>query len=323
MQKLLFLLLLILSFQVYAFQDSPEDTVQYQWSLRAYTVYKTPAFRLKNTDNNSQVNYNPIQDISIGFGISYKLLLLDIGVSIEIDNRETDNENFDFQGALFMKHHYGRIYFQRYRGFVIDNSETSLGLPGGDPQSFRSDLSSQNLGVSYLRYKKGYNDHQFRAFRGDENAMKGWISPLWGAYFSRNVFIGNSGFIPDSLGSRFNREADFSSSRLLSVGINGGFAYSRHFVKNLFFGLAVTPGVGVAFGKYDFDQESYNVTSPQFHFEFFATLIYSMKRVYFTLSTINDYFWTDIKNDNQWFYSVNDYKFAIGYRVAGKKIYKF
>ena len=132
-----------------AYVHTYEDT----WSLRLYSIVKAQGLRLEN-DAAGQVRYLPDNIFGLGLGISYRFLVLDLGLTL--GGEQNLSSRIDLQGNVFFRKHIFDFYFQAYQGFELLEPE-----PANPQQKFRNDFRTLAFGINYL-----YN------FKGDRLAIR-------------------------------------------------------------------------------------------------------------------------------------------------------
>lgn len=217
------------------------------WSLRAYSVYKTSSFSIHNTTD--KLNYTPKNPISIGFGFAYYPILIDIGFNIK-PKKKDQTQRFDFQADLMMYKNYFGFVLQRYQGFNVDNSKN-------ENFGFREDIISTTLNLSYDYAFNGNRMSIGSVLSGSQIQKKSAGSVLLGGFFMYFDMKADSSIIPTELEDQFGTLYGLSSSLNIGGGINIGYSYIFVLPHNFFVFSGVNPGIGLLYKELNDDSNSY------------------------------------------------------------------
>ena len=142
------------------------------WSLRAYSVYKTNVTSIYNSAD--KLYYTPNNPFSIGLGFAYYPFLLDLGFNIKPKNKNK-TQRFDLQADITFHNNYFGIVIQRYQGFNVSDSEQNYG--------FREDIITSAIDLSYAYLFSGNKMSLGSVFSGSQIQKK-----KCGFLFSRCLF---------------------------------------------------------------------------------------------------------------------------------------
>ena len=223
-------------------QQENADSLYYNtypdtWSLRTYGIIKAQGMQLVNK-NGDRLRYLPDNIFGLGLGVSYKFLMLDLGVTLGGPN--TISERFDFQGSLFMGKNMFDIYLQLYRGFHVVHPENVV--PAS--QEKRQDIRTVATGINYMYSFKGDKLSARSVFIGDYQQKRSIGSFMVGGFTSFYLMKADSSIVPAG-DTRFGDEAQITNLNLNSTGIAAGYMHIWVLKNGLAIFASVAPGIGL------------------------------------------------------------------------------
>lgn len=311
MTILLILLLPELSAQKTSFIDTQYvDAYRNTWSIRAYSIIKAQGLSLRN-EQGGDIRYLPDNLFGIGIGISYKFLVLDLGLTLQGD--DNISQRIDLQSTLFLRKHVVDIYFQAYQGFEL--VEPKVDNPN---QKTRKDIRSLAFGFSYY-YNFNGNKMAVRVMTNGEHRQKKTSgSWLLGAFSSFFYLKADSSLIPAQL-IDFPEAAQFQNIHLNSFGLAGGYTQIWSLPKGWSLFLAAIPGIGLNGGRLKTEEWFSPPFAPVFKFQGGAGLGFSSQHIYGALNLSSDNYWLNLGMDNRFQYNLLKVRLSLGYRFSKKK----
>jgi hypothetical protein len=203
---------------------------------------KYTSLNVSNDIGNYRVRYRANKTFSVGLGVTYKLVTVNVSVGVVPPN-EAKGKTRDFDLQLYR---YGRkfvtdLIFQFYKGFYVPD-----GRFASAPGSFyvRPDIKVNTIGGSY-QYILNHRKFSYRAaFQQTELQKKSAGSVTLGAELFMGLFQGDSTVIPHELMAE--SAESIHKMKFIELGPNLGYVYT--WVYHKFFlsaGGSVSLNVGV------------------------------------------------------------------------------
>jgi len=255
--RLVLLLLVLCFFQstkadVPAVEEDFSDTsniISYRdkLCLQIYTIRKFRTYALKNQELDLKMKFEPNGQTNIGFGFSYKWMVLGLAFSSPFVNKDNstygETKRFDFQVNLLSKFYGISSYYQKYQGFYLSN-----------PQDFMDwqqpyfptigDIQCTSFGLSLFYWFNNRNFSYKAAYLRNEVQQKSAGGFILGTYTDVDVVYAPSGFIPNELPDSLSNIFDFQGYSTAVLGLSFGYAYTLVLLKKFFINLSAVPGVG-------------------------------------------------------------------------------
>lgn len=281
------------------------------WSLRLYGVIKSQSNTIRSTETNQSVKYFPNNLFSLGFGISYKFFLLDIGFNIKTSTNYA-SERFDFQGSVFGSKYVIDYALQRYVGYDLVDPQ-----PG--EFTFREDLGVWDLGINFT-YAFTKNRLSIKsAMIGSEIQKKSSGAFALGGFFSTYHLKADSSIIPPQRSSGFNTYAEIEQIDLVNFGIGAGYVANLVLPGNFFLYAAAMPGIGWNIGDVRAEQAYKPPNGPLIKTHFRISLNRTTHKSYQILTYTGDFYFSNLGHENVLRYNIGKLKLVYGFRLANKK----
>jgi hypothetical protein len=236
----------------------------YIYSYKGYLVgrfllnRKYTALNVTNDIGNYRVRYRPNKTLSIGLGVTYKLVTVNLSVGLVEPNEEKGKtRDFDLQLYRYGRKFVTDVIFQFYKGFYIPDGRYAPTLG-----SFyvRPDIKVNAIGGSY-QYILNNRKFSYRAaFQQTELQKKSAGSVTIGLELFMGLFAGDSTVIPHKAG-----ETSESIYKMKFIEIGPNLGYVHTWVYHKFF-LSAGGSVSLNAGIHKFFEEGretvYTAISP-------------------------------------------------------------
>jgi len=135
------------------YESFPETMVGRTYLSRKYTN-----FTLMGSDNKPKFKYIPNSTLNYGFGVTYKLLSLNIayGFNFLNDKDRVKTKYLDLQAHLYGRKWVIDLFGEIYKGYYLNPK--GLAAPAGKEYYTRPDLAVTMVGISVYRL---FNDRRF------------------------------------------------------------------------------------------------------------------------------------------------------------------
>lgn len=219
-------------------------------TVRLYTNNKFSRYVIGQNGNGERLPYSTNDHLSLGLGFNWRFIGLNVGVKMPFvngdDRRFGKTKGIDIQSFFYFRKLQVDIYGQAYDGLYVAN-RTTLNRPRvGDVFPYRSDLKLRNFGINgqYI-----FNNRRFSyraAFVQNEYQKKSAGSFILGGAIYHFRADADSAILPRDLKfpGDFWRNG-FNQSRVTSLAVNAGYAYTLVIRKHFFMtaSFAVGPGL--------------------------------------------------------------------------------
>ena len=203
-------------------------------TARFYFSQKYAGLELEHASNVSRFRYVPNTSLTMGVGVTYQSISLNIGYAFGFLN--TDGEKGKTRYLDIQSHIYGRkwtidILGQFYKGYYL----SPKGLAASTPQSYyvRPDMRVQVMGVSAYRLLNPSRFSFRSALLENEQQKKSAGSFLIGAEIYYGIIRSDSSIVPSVLSENYAqknvRRLDF-----IKIGPGIGYAYT-YVIKQSFY----------------------------------------------------------------------------------------
>jgi hypothetical protein len=222
-------------------------------TTRLFLTRKQTGINLSDRLLSPWIKYRTNDHLLLGLGYTYSFLTLNLSVKFPFINTDDDlygkSSYIDLQTHTIFRSYIIDLYLQWNKGYYIANPESVftnyLDLPV-HPQ--RSDLRSNIVGlnVQYLFNSERYSYKA--AFLQNEFQKKSAGSPIAGAEAYWVLAMSDSATVGGNIPPiGFLADRPFNQSDILSVGLNGGYAYTFVWKETLY--LSLSSLVGIETGK--------------------------------------------------------------------------
>ena len=230
-------------------QTVPEKPTEKD-SVRAYYIQQFPDyffvypvikqrslnFELEKDDDDGRVlSFKPNNSYSLGVGLYLFELGFELAFAVPLDEKSISrygrSDASDFQLNVLGKSWGCDLYYQKYTGFYVTDSETEV--PDDAPYPKRSDIVSKNIGATgvYVFNNKKFSFRSAYNFAERQLFSKG--SLLLSTSLSSFRLEADSSIVSHDQQSTFGSDAAFREIRYSSLSIAPGYTYS--IVYNSFF----------------------------------------------------------------------------------------
>lgn len=280
------------------------------WSVRLFGNVKGQWFRLSN--DNARLSYIPNNLFGIGVGVATRKLILDIAFNLK-DKSTEKTYRFDLRGGFLAKSNVFDFYFQRYRGFNIENTIN-------DTSIFRDDITSIALGIDYL-YLFNSGEYSLNLMRaGLSDHRQSTFSFGFGGFIVYNKINADNSLVPQELYPFFNEQARIIDFTNYGIGVAGGLVSLIRLPSNFYFGISARAGIGITIKNVEAEAISYNPGNPMIYkLKATALIGYKWERFYSNISLGASTNISSLGYGNNGAFNLLDGKFVVGYRIKANK----
>ena len=286
---------------------SKAKTEMESWSLRLFSSRKTYTMAVRSRATDERIRYIPNNLYSVGVGITYKFVALDVGFNIK-PRKERATRRFDADLTFAFGRNVLEIGYQRYRGFDMRTDE-------GMDIGFRDDIKSQLLGFNFYRTLPGRQLSLKALSAGMQVYKKSTVLMTYGGYWFWDQIRADSSIIPASEAEFFNDRAKVDFASQFSFGGMVGIAYSLVLPLDMFVFATASPGLGFNTGKLEADRRYSSPLFPSGRLNIRAAIGYAGPKIYVVASLSGDFNFAPWGDDQVYRYSKSKIKVAIGYRL--------
>jgi hypothetical protein len=285
------------------------------WDAHVFLQAKNNSFSSTDRSENKSVYFDPLTNLTLGFGGSYKNLVMDVGFPIQ--NNKGDSEHasgIDLTTSLYVAQHAADLGFRRFKGYYVSGYDS---VKDELSSVFRSDIATASLHLNYL-YNFNFRRYSFNAsFVGRETQRRSAGAPLAGLFFSYHDLHANESIIPPDFDIPDNSSARISEANLWTLGVIGGYAYTFVLPSHFFLTLSLAPGFALTTGEAKADAyfdvgEPINVSFKLLSKNAFG---YSNRRFYGYLSGTSDRSWLKLTADDGIKNNMSKWKLLVGYVI--------
>lgn len=257
-------------------------------TARVYFSKKYTSLLLEGVDDTRALHFRPNTPVNIGVGATYRVLSLNLGVSLQWLNpnaAERGKTKFlDLQSHIYAPKWVIDLYGQFYKGYYVAPRGYASSVP--DQYHIRPDLRINMVGVSAYRLLNGERFSYRAAFLQNEWQIKSAGSFLFGGEFYTGSINADSAFVPKQL------EADYSQrgihrNNFTEFGPGIGYAYTAVIDKHFFITGSLTATADISFVKEFSANGSATRTSVSPNASLRGVLGYNSERWIATLSWVN------------------------------------
>ena len=288
-------------------------------SVKIVAINKYNYFRVRDRVNNTSIKYTPVRDVSLGLGVAYKWIALDITFALGLNNR-TEFENtrsFDFQGSMFSSKQYITFTLQYYQAYEL-NKMKGVNITLSEDLKRREDIRTINFGLQYM-YAVNYTKFSIKApFVQNEGQRKSAGSPIIGASFNMFVINADSSIVPNEVSGYFEPDLHLVDLNILSVSLSFGYMYSFVLKKRFFLTLSLIPGLNINAGDYYTDNRNFNSPSINLKLNSLNAIGYNSSRFFTGFQFLADAYFTRLEKKLSAEIGHGKLSFFIGYRFGWK-----
>lgn len=218
--------------------------------VRAFGLRKFNKYTLGQYSFTERVTYRANDDYSLGGGINYKWVGINIAYKLPLVNNDDDRFGktrlFDLQSYLYLRKFAVDFYGLVYKGYYLSTSDLLDLQPEEDAFYIRNDIRTNNYGINFHYI---FNDQKFSyraAFLQNERQKKSAGSFITGGTLHYRSVKGDSAIIPREIDNNdFFNGYPFDKGTTIALGINCGYAYTHVFKKYFFVTAALSAGLGI------------------------------------------------------------------------------
>ena len=253
-----------------------EKDASSNFAIKIFT--KSPFVFLNISNGDNEISYIPNARGSIGVSASYKGFGFSASKNLGFNDGDTDKygktESRDYQLYMFKKHLGVELYYQKMKGFYMDNND-SYGYSAGDAETIRPDIKIRHIGAN-IYYSLSDNFSLANVYDCQNPVEKSGGSFLVYLGFDVTSISSDSGFIPDKAKKDFSFAANVNSVESFNIYAGGG--YTHVFVYHGFFAAAsIIAAASPSISKYEMtgNQANKKSTDPVVHFNMKYSLGYN------------------------------------------------
>ncbi|MCF8365709.1 MAG: DUF4421 domain-containing protein [Bacteroidales bacterium] len=252
-------------------------------TLKTYIKSKYLNLGVEDQKNGYSLNFKPNGNSSAGFGINYKWIGFGLAFQF-INDEETENygttEYIDFQTSFYLRKGTFDLFFQKYKGFYLENTAAMVaGWPDDSQYIIRPDIGVMSSGVNYTHVFNPGKFSYISSFSQTEVQKKSAGSIILGATINFHRVSADSSLIPKNL----VYDNAFSGNKITSIKgytTNARFGYAHTLVamQRFFISLSVDAGLSYVYGIYsesDTKQKHRFYVNPNVSFRFAAGYNYN------------------------------------------------
>ncbi|HSC39976.1 MAG TPA: DUF4421 domain-containing protein, partial [Chitinophagaceae bacterium] len=231
-------------------QPSPDHDTSYYESFpkdiigRVFVSKKATSVQLQNPDNASRFSYEPNTPATMGAGITYHALTLNLAVGFPAHAEKGKTHFLDLQ-----THFYGRkwtidLLGQFYKGYYLN----PRGLGAKDVNSYyiRPDLHVTVIGgAAYHLFNWDRFSYRAAIFQ-DERQKKSAGSFLLGGETYYGIIKADSSLVPPSLSGQYSQRG-VRSLRFFKIGPGAGYAHTFVIESDFFITASLQANLSVDF----------------------------------------------------------------------------
>jgi hypothetical protein len=229
-------------------EDHTRDVTARVFSINKFSRYVIGA------SGNERLIYSSNDNLGLGIGANWRFIGINLAFRMPLVNNDYSRfgrtRSFDVQSFLYFRKLQVDIYAQAYKGFYIPNrSDLQRELLEAYPH--RADLKTRNYGLNaqYI-----FNNRRFSyraAFVQNEYQKKSAGSFLLGGSLYYFRALADSALIAADMvhdGAFWDRK--FNRSNIISLSVNGGYAYTLVIKKHFFATGSLAAGPGLNYTQY-------------------------------------------------------------------------
>jgi len=290
--------------------------------LRSFLKRKFNELEIEDNKNDRKILYKPNQSFSLGGGFNYKWLGIDLAFKLpQAEGQEETfgkTKAFDFQANIYMRKFAIDVFYLKYQGYYIENSDEYGQL---EDKIQDSKLESGIIGVN-LNYLFNHSKFSYRAaYLQNERQKKSAGTFLLGGYFNRNNIKSDSSIIPKDFWTEFNEAALITNAQFTQIGAQFGYAHSLVLKK---FYLTVSLGIGIGFqnaiSTSIVDETITNNNSVTSKAQSRIAFGYNGDRLNLGFQNTTDTFILGDRDETSANYKVGSFRFFLAYRFKAPKL---
>ncbi|HVB03405.1 MAG TPA: DUF4421 domain-containing protein [Chitinophagaceae bacterium] len=216
--------------------------------VHSFLTSKYTSLGLTGYTNSENIRYMPNTPLSVGLGVTYNFLTLNLGVGLGFlnNNSEEFNTNYlDLQTHIYIRKVSLDLYGQFYKGYYLPGTV----IPQYTGKNyFRPDLNVNFLGIAgYYIFNSGHFSYRASLVQ-DEWQKKSSGSLLLGGEIYYGSIYGDSDLIPGNL------QAGYSTQKIhrvhfFEIGPGAGYAYTFVFQQHFFLTGAINLNAAFAYNR--------------------------------------------------------------------------
>jgi hypothetical protein len=220
-------------------------------TLRLFSDSDINKFKVRYNENKTET-YRPNNGISIGAGFYYKWVGFNVSYLLPLLRKDQTkygkSSGVQFQTNVFQKKWTGIIFFQRYKGFYLDNTDEIYPVSkfeNDDQVALREDITQSSLSIEYSRVFN-YKKFSTRAsIQQNEQQKKSAGSALLGGFLLIGGLSGDTSLISRKTAIEYQIKNNYNKINLINLGITGGYAHTFVFKKHFYTTISAELGFGV------------------------------------------------------------------------------
>ena len=243
-------------------------------TVRTYVGEKISIFGIEDRKNDVDIRYRPNNILAVGVGVTVKGIGLNFSTRIPGYKDKEDQYGRTRRIDIQVHRYRGKLavdaYFQRYRGFHINDLEdvTRTGTPPKETvYPYFPNMQTITAGATVMYVFNGNRVSLRAPVNQQEWQLRSAGSPLLGAgLYYRDFSNKDSTFIPQYIAQRqFLDGSQISRVQNYSLTVNGGYGYHFVFKRHLYLMVGLEAGAGLGYSvTHDTLDKRQSKLGPQF-----------------------------------------------------------
>jgi hypothetical protein len=205
-------------------------------------------FSLVDTKTNSKLTFAPNLQYNLGISISsrWATFILHSGVKLFNSDSQTKGKTSfqDYQLNLYGRRFTTDMFFQYYKGFYIQNSQSFANYSSTQTYQLREDVYALNMGVNSY-YSVNHKHFSYgNSFSFVEQQKKSAGSLLLGLYYFYFSASGSPSLVSSPFRDSFDTLSYIQNGHTHNFGFNLGYIYTLVFLKKCYATASLVQGIG-------------------------------------------------------------------------------
>jgi len=253
MKKFLIITIFLLTSFISGIAETNDQSINYfedKFTVRTSIKNSFLQFRIIDpVQEGKDIKYLPNVKTAISALIDYESFALSVSKDFNFrdDEKKGNTEYYDFQLFYFSKNFGCELYYQKYRGYYLDDPE-NFGFIAGDSKTIRSDISTSHQGLNiYYMFTDAYSMNAAMNQGEKQNELKGSFIIM--GSFNRVKLDSSYSLIPDNQLIYYNEDSNYTGGKYFTISISPGAGIIIPY-EDLFASFAVFIGYGKSYSEY-------------------------------------------------------------------------